>query len=110
LNTQAAAQKELFRKLISELGEINDKLLLVLKKKLSYDLQLLLEGRTKLSEQIQSLSTGLNLKMGDFDQDFQVRASQVLAQDEELLIYLEHEVQKLQGRFQRRQLLMRRTA
>lgn len=104
---QSTEGKTLFNKLILELGEINENLLQVLKKQKKDSLFELLDKRTKVSDQIQELSQKMTLKLGDFDPDFQKKASQVLSQDEELLIYLEIEIRKLQGRFERKQFQMR---
>ncbi len=98
LNKAPLAQKS-FHKLLENLQIINKDLLEAIKLRDAKSVNELLDKRMIISKNTEDLSKDLNLTDKDLPEESQSLLKYVVKQDQELLVFLEWEVQKLQSNF-----------
>ncbi len=91
-----------FYDLLSDLEGVNNLLLEAFKQHNNDRIFTLLNSRATLSDKIQNIGNGITVEM---DEPCKEKSARILKQDEELLIYLELEVQKLKGKYKRLSLI-----
>ncbi len=84
---------------LSQLSELNEELILQLRVRDQQKLTQLMRIRAELSESIYTVFGDLNDRFKDLDLPTQELAQKVLEQDQQILLSLEREVQKLKGRY-----------
>ncbi len=93
-----------FAELLSELERVNDDLLQAMKTNSREAFTNLIDRRSQISEQIQAVTNSSSLnnqKLGEMPDNLKIKLERILIQDRELMIYLELEVQKLKGKYQK---------
>ena len=93
-----------FAELLSELERVNEDLLQAMKTNNREAFTNLIDRRSQISEQIQALTNGSSLnnqKLVEMPDNLKIKLERILIQDRELMIYLELEVQKLKGKYQK---------
>lgn len=98
LSKAPLAQKS-FHKLLENLQTINKDLLEAIKLRDAKSVNELLDKRMIISKNTEDLSKDLNLTDKDLPEESQSLLKYVVKQDQELLVFLEWEVQKLQSNF-----------
>ncbi|MFN5539330.1 MAG: hypothetical protein ACK481_04635 [Candidatus Melainabacteria bacterium] len=93
-----------FAELLSELERVNDDLLQAMKTNNREAFTNLIDRRSQISEQIQAVTNSSSLnnqKLVEMPDNLKIKLERILIQDRELMIYLELEVQKLKGKYQK---------
>ncbi|MDJ0626606.1 MAG: hypothetical protein QNJ31_09615 [Candidatus Caenarcaniphilales bacterium] len=90
---------------LQQLEAINTKLLEALKTSKNHLFGNLLDERLTLSSEIDKLSRKMPIQNVELSDHTKAIVGKVLTQDKELMIYLEREVQKLKGKYQRLKLV-----
>jgi len=90
---------------LNELHKLNTELLNALNAQKREAFPDLLDRRNGLSQKIENLSKQQTLQANEMSDETKALAAKVLMQDRELMIHLELEVQKLQGKYCKLQML-----
>ncbi len=96
---QAPLIQKNFHQLLEKLKIINKDLLEAIKLRDAKSVNELLDKRMLISKNTENLSQELNLTDKDLPEESQNLLKYVVKQDQELLVFLEWEVQKLQSNF-----------